>query len=320
MNRVLWVDCLKGIAITLVVVGHCFDGLRWIYWFHMPLFFMLSGYLYKSKGDYFFYLQKKSQHLLLPYFSFLVLGSIIQVAIGMNQQSLLMFFARQIYGGAALRGWFAVFWFVTCLFLCQQAYHWLYIKFGSNNRLMAAIMAVSYLLAMVDTIFIKNPPLPWAINIVLMALPFYWIGHLLSKYSINMQKLLPVAIAVYVVTLVLSTHVNIPFSMKGGHYGIIGLNIIVALAGSLIVQQISQAIAYNKILCLVASEVGSASMIVMYLHQPVQMALESLSVHSLIRTVIAIAIPFLIYKLILKSDLARRFLLGETQTKVKQLA
>ena len=58
-ERVEWVDTCKGVAIFLVVVGHALGGMinsrlladsplvasviRWIYAFHMPVFFMLSG-------------------------------------------------------------------------------------------------------------------------------------------------------------------------------------------------------------------------------------------------------------------------------------
>jgi len=46
--RFPWIDHLKALGIFLVVAGHC--GLsneqhRWIYAFHMPLFFMISGFL-----------------------------------------------------------------------------------------------------------------------------------------------------------------------------------------------------------------------------------------------------------------------------------
>ena len=59
-----WVDNIKGMAILLVVIGHVIDGFElngiygsakyaWntidlIYSFHMPLFFMISGYLYRK--------------------------------------------------------------------------------------------------------------------------------------------------------------------------------------------------------------------------------------------------------------------------------
>src|SRR6516162_8987779 len=57
--RLEWVDVAKGLGIALVVLGHTLRGLvnagllnpegpvqvvdRWIYAFHMPLFFILSG-------------------------------------------------------------------------------------------------------------------------------------------------------------------------------------------------------------------------------------------------------------------------------------
>lgn len=61
-SRIAWIDAARGIGIVLVVLGHVLGGLataglvaseqgaaagviRWIYAFHMPLFFFLSGTL-----------------------------------------------------------------------------------------------------------------------------------------------------------------------------------------------------------------------------------------------------------------------------------
>ena len=47
-------DIVKGIGIILVVVGHfCWDLTQFIYLFHLPLFFFVSGYLYNENkyGD-----------------------------------------------------------------------------------------------------------------------------------------------------------------------------------------------------------------------------------------------------------------------------
>ncbi len=63
LHRITWIDMLKGLAILLVVIGHVLDGYidvgiwpnsnrllkaiyDFIYAFHMPLCFMISGYLY----------------------------------------------------------------------------------------------------------------------------------------------------------------------------------------------------------------------------------------------------------------------------------
>lgn len=49
-QRSLWVDACRGIAIILVLLGHNNPPfIRLIYGFHLPLFFVLSGYVYKDK-------------------------------------------------------------------------------------------------------------------------------------------------------------------------------------------------------------------------------------------------------------------------------
>ena len=49
MKRIQWVDTSKGLGILLVIVGRCGIGgipLKWVYSFHLPLFFIISGYLF----------------------------------------------------------------------------------------------------------------------------------------------------------------------------------------------------------------------------------------------------------------------------------
>lgn len=48
-NRKQWVDILKGVLIIMVVLGHSyFEYSKYIYWFHMPVFFMLSGCVFRA--------------------------------------------------------------------------------------------------------------------------------------------------------------------------------------------------------------------------------------------------------------------------------
>lgn len=72
MIRQNWIDWAKAIGIYLVVVGHCtftntnIEG--FIYTFHMPLFFLISGFLYKKeKLSITLYLKKLTNRLLVPY-------------------------------------------------------------------------------------------------------------------------------------------------------------------------------------------------------------------------------------------------------------
>lgn len=80
-KRYAWIDCVKGIGIFLVVLGHIYKDNyvgQWIYSFHMPLFFMLSGYLmFKKSVDWKYggasYLVKKTKNLLWSFALFRIL-------------------------------------------------------------------------------------------------------------------------------------------------------------------------------------------------------------------------------------------------------
>ena len=72
-NRIEWIDIARGIAILFVCLGHrdippIFS--KWIYTFHMPIFFFISGYITKYDGVSFGkFMNKKLCGLVIPYFS-----------------------------------------------------------------------------------------------------------------------------------------------------------------------------------------------------------------------------------------------------------
>ena len=93
MERDKSIDVMKGILIVLVVMAHAQGpGYRFIYLFHMATFFMISGYLWKTRSNlskvsvfirrkikslYFHYVICNGAFLLI----FLLLPSIFDVAI-----------------------------------------------------------------------------------------------------------------------------------------------------------------------------------------------------------------------------------------------
>ena len=82
MERLVYIDILKGIAIILVVMGHMFvpytDYLdstvnQMIYSVHMPLFIFLSGFVFhlsQGKHSVRITIMKRILSLLLPFFCF----------------------------------------------------------------------------------------------------------------------------------------------------------------------------------------------------------------------------------------------------------
>jgi len=52
-ERIHYIDMAKGICISLMVLGHSYSRenmiLQWLNSFHMPFFFIMSGFLYRAK-------------------------------------------------------------------------------------------------------------------------------------------------------------------------------------------------------------------------------------------------------------------------------
>ncbi len=77
--RLHWVDALKGFGIILVVFAHyklpiAFD--TYIFSFHMPLFFFISGFLFnfvKYTESAANFVKRRFRALIIPYFAFAVL-------------------------------------------------------------------------------------------------------------------------------------------------------------------------------------------------------------------------------------------------------
>lgn len=69
-DRIRWIDIAKGVAILSVILGHTFmfgnPVHAFVYSFHIPLFFIVSGYLAKPKKVD---IKKLSKRLLCPYFA-----------------------------------------------------------------------------------------------------------------------------------------------------------------------------------------------------------------------------------------------------------
>jgi len=132
VKHVEWVDVLKGLGIMTVVWGHSgSQNAFYMFWFHMPLFFFISGYLYQFKPQQtgLAYVQRKAKHLLIPYVFYLLLISLMMFSVGIwKGQPSGQFFSDNwkalLLGGSLLEGVYATFWFTTCLFFVQISYNY----------------------------------------------------------------------------------------------------------------------------------------------------------------------------------------------------
>ena len=77
--RLVYIDMLKSFAIFMVVIGHRTDNAileQYIYSFHIPLFFWISGYLFNpDKCERLsIFLSRRLRTLVIPYFTFAIIS------------------------------------------------------------------------------------------------------------------------------------------------------------------------------------------------------------------------------------------------------
>lgn len=169
-------DVLKGILITTVVVGHASVNNMIhdiIYLFHLPLFFVVSGYFFHSQRLMLSFVKQKFSRLIIPSFVY----SLIHAMLSSNCK--IKFWLKLLYGGRAIGG---VYWYSTCLFYSYILMAFIVSKYTGKMRLSiigilcggAAVIA-SYFVARITVL--QYPGVPWNLDVVPMTFMYMIIGY-----------------------------------------------------------------------------------------------------------------------------------------------
>ena len=188
MNRIVWLDYGKAIAIYLVVLAHTaiYKPVEaFIYTFHMPFFFFMSGYLF-SFDKYPSYLQfakRRFKQLIVPYvilnlMTYLLWFFVLR-KVGDDANETVGVFSPLI-AAAVVNAKAMVhdvpLWFLAALFVVENLYYLLY----KNRRYNIIVTAILFVLVVINVTF--NPVrLPFCIDIALVALLFYRLGCVLKE-------------------------------------------------------------------------------------------------------------------------------------------
>jgi fucose 4-O-acetylase-like acetyltransferase len=69
-ERIIWIDRMKVIGMYFIIAGHLFPiGYTYIYAFSVPLFFLISGFLYKQEHSNYIFWKKIALNYIVPLFS-----------------------------------------------------------------------------------------------------------------------------------------------------------------------------------------------------------------------------------------------------------
>lgn len=323
-SRLEWIDITRGIGIACIVLCHLLAPTLLIHkillLFNIPLFFFVSGYLYKKENNNKAYLIKKFRTLMIPYLSvFILVYPILLVAYfpaGYSIEYIKVDIISYLLGGQLLRqvmnNIFVAMWFLSCLFFVQVIYNFIQTTFTSKTVHIIVVVLVG---AYINSICFPEFWLYWSINIALMAIPMYHVGFLLRQVDLEKYSIWIMIGGVLSLLSIVFFPKN-SFDMMINNYGIPIVTFGCSFICFCMIRIISILISKNKILTAVSSEFGKASLIIMAFHLPVyQLLWKYFEIRAPFASVLMMLIPYCLYYIFNKFKVTQVLFLGRYKSK-----
>jgi fucose 4-O-acetylase-like acetyltransferase len=333
-SRLAWIDIAKAIGLFFIIIGHLtinkYNAAKYIYWFHVPFFFLISGLLHSSAQKIPRFIAARFKHLMVPY-CVMVCCTLVMIMTGLGTQ---LSVKNLLLGGHFLDGTaYAKWWFIPCLFFAQVA-GILIIKTGRRRFVIYAACFCYYtaeMLQISNTVWIWGYPfvilnLPFALEIVPMAIFFYLTGFLLNDCFINANPL-PWSLTVLFTLSVAGTIlidwfniVNIPvYGMSAQRYGLPIFNIAMPLFCFFLIRELSITLSRFSTLKKILSSIGRAALPIMFLHTILSIyavhifsKFTGLNVGNLfVRAALGVLLPWGLYSLLRRFSVTKKLVLGE---------
>ena len=123
-KRFDFVDWAKTISIACICIGHFLPsgsiGRIFLYTFHVPIFFLISGFLANNTTFNFIYLKKLTKRLLIPYIVWFGLSVFPQMLL--TDYTLNVFINKFFFlSGTTL--WNSPLWFIPCYYIVNIVHY-----------------------------------------------------------------------------------------------------------------------------------------------------------------------------------------------------
>lgn len=199
MARIKWVDLAKGMTIILMVLGHSSiprELSYWIYSFHMPFFFFISGCMTKWNDSSFLKFAYDKMHSLVhPFIYYSLLNLLFYPLYGKSS------FLENL-GNVILHGWHGLaLWFIPVMYvslLIVKAMSKAWKPFFAVAMLVLGIVLCAYGII-----------LPWTLSTVPIACFFILIGEFSSNMILKISKQMKnIVLPLMIICLLLSLSIS----------------------------------------------------------------------------------------------------------------
>lgn len=241
-ERIKWVDAAKAVGLFLVFWGHALYGgsdvakviNRAIYSFHMPMYFILSGYVLRPESKSFQeFVCKKCKRLLLPTLVLYILTIPMYFHphyLDYSTASIFSILERIFY----IRGQCAFndpIWFFICMFQILLVVKLLNLSNASNMKV-AVMSVICILLSYVIYEYDMKIFSLFGFNKCVLGLFFYTFGIMIRRFKYENNALFSCLLALPL-WIIFGVYLNIKCSMYGMKLGNFWYFIISGIMGSI---------------------------------------------------------------------------------------
>lgn len=257
-KRIHWIDMIRAFSILCIVFGHVIvhsnqltPVYRYLNTFHVPIFFVISGFLFslKKETNFKLFTREKFKRIMVPYFIFATLFLVPYYLFGSGTN-------ENLYGQAQNAWWKPILgiiygnghenylqqnsalWFLPCLFVLELIYYGIekikQSKFSQmkEKKFYGIIMVIFLLIGYLDY-QIEHIRLPWGIDIALVMINFMTLGKLLTIYF-NQGKTVHIFVPLICIFIgILGYGLNGEVSCMKHDYGNYWLFIVLAMVSCL---------------------------------------------------------------------------------------
>ncbi len=188
-RRILWLDQLKAVGFFFVILGHMnlpAPAISWIYSFHMPLFFLVSGFTLNMKktaeAPFRAQVPKLVKRMVLPYFWIEMICLCFSFLNTVLLQGKELHLAKNLLGILIANGLLCPYpsrpmYFALVLFSAQLLL-WAALRLSKGRALVAWIVTAALC---VFSFLTLGKPMVWRVNVVPVAMLLMLFGTLLRK-------------------------------------------------------------------------------------------------------------------------------------------
>lgn len=245
-HRLYYIDFMKVIGIYLVILGHLpltnTTFTKFIFSFHMPLFFFCSGFLFRKNDKIYSDIKKNIHRLILVMVPYFVLGIIFEIFQDVfiykkhfDIQEYIVEPIRSFILGQSSIGWM---WFLWALFWMRLIYN-IY-SINVTNRFKEAIALLITTISGFVLYYSELRFNDFQFSAFIFSFPFFCLGSLTKKlllilnYIKYRQSIIGLCLVSYVVLFNFSERINMNALNLGTNYGLFLSIGFVALIGILL--------------------------------------------------------------------------------------